>query len=116
MIGKISAPSASLAVPTVPGVSLSVVSASTNPWSRVTWVSLPVSESMAATGLGAGAADATRGAVSSSLPHAAAERPVVATSAMAAMVLRLLLEKLERMLKSHPVAWSLCRGLFGASD
>ena len=53
VIGKVRAPSWSLAVPVTPGVSLRLVSASTKPWSSVTEVVFPVSESIEATGLGA---------------------------------------------------------------
>ena len=42
----------SLAVPTVPGVSFSAVSASVKPLSRVTEVELPVSDGIEATGFG----------------------------------------------------------------
>lgn len=53
VIGKVATPSGLIvAVPTIPGVSLSVVSASVKPLSRVTWVILPLDRSLIwATGL-----------------------------------------------------------------
>jgi hypothetical protein len=82
-------------------VSLRVVSASTKPWSSATWVSFPVRESIAATGLGAEAAaedEDDEEEDSSLLPHAAADRLVAAIRATAATVLRDLLENVaEKM-------------------
>src|SRR6478752_4468057 len=56
-------PSANVAVPTVPGVSMSVVSASVNPLSRATAVDTPVSAGMVATGVGAPVAEAAAAAL-----------------------------------------------------
>ena len=80
------------------------VSASTKPWSRVTWVSLPVSESIAATGLGAACVldDEELEELSSLLPQAATPRVAVATRATAAKPLRVLFEKMVLIGKSHP--------------
>jgi hypothetical protein len=53
VIGKISEPSSSFAVPTTPGVSLRAVSASVKPLSSAIAVVSPCRASMAATGFGA---------------------------------------------------------------
>ena len=53
VIGKISEPSSSFASPTMPGVSLRDVRASTKPWSSLIAVVLPWSALIAATGFGA---------------------------------------------------------------
>ena len=80
---------------------MSEVSASTKPWSRVTWVALPVSESIAATGLGAEAfVDDELEDESALLPHAATERLAVATRATAARPLRVRWEKMV-LIESH---------------
>ena len=101
VIGKIRAPSWSLAVPVAAGVSLRLVSASTKPWSSVTWVVLPVSESIEATGAGAALVSEVDEdedeELSSLLPQAAMERLVAAMSATAAKPLRVLLESMVLM-------------------
>ena len=89
VIGKISEPALGLASPTMPGVSLSEARASVKPLSSLIAVVSPVSSSMEATGLGAGA-DLLEELLSLeeeslSLPQAESGRPTRATVASPAI-------------------------------
>ena len=87
VIGKISEPDSSFAVPTTPGVSLSEVRASVNPLSRAIAVVSPWRASIEATGFGADVdADEAEELSESELPQAASGAATRAAMAKAARV------------------------------
>src|SRR6478609_1807691 len=81
VIGKISEPDSSFAVPTTPGVSSRLVRASVKPWSRAIAVVSPCSASMEATGFGADVDELDDDAVEESLSELLHAASGVATSA-----------------------------------